>query len=422
MDSFKDLSTSESNPSWTQANHDMTGLKSLQILEIDGLSYLATTVINYRGHRIIAQSIIPGILNNSELASLAEYGTVDEQKTIQSNEQFHTMMKQVAEKMNLQVNKIIDGSENEVEIAGCVEIKGIRGTDKRCYIVDLQGMTPRDANYLGEENHTCLIRQELMILYQRQKNLESAKAKMEEYEKELEKEKAEREPKIEEGKEPTEEYKKQIAEINQEFNMKKIQKFEEYLKECSNEVYNTNVFKKVKLAISEEEIKVEEDKVKNLAKFLKEEAIQSLIKNLNRNEGVPTDSASLRDFFHQNGINIRYLGYVAEQIKEKNLSQMQYMIEREVIIRSIKHILNQYIRENESDELLASLISHVFNCLLAPKDFIKKLDDGVISYKPVTLKELSEENKPAEKVQDPPLAAPESEQKLSKKEKKKQKN
>jgi len=47
-------------------------------LEIEGLSYLATTVINYRGHRIIAQSIIPGILNNSELASLAEYGTVDE--------------------------------------------------------------------------------------------------------------------------------------------------------------------------------------------------------------------------------------------------------------------------------------------------------------------------------------------------------
>jgi protein TIF31 len=68
------------------------------------------------------------------------------------------MMKQVADKMNLQVNKIIDGSDQEVEIAGCVEIKGIRGTDKRCYIVDLQGMTPRDANYLGDENHTCLVR------------------------------------------------------------------------------------------------------------------------------------------------------------------------------------------------------------------------------------------------------------------------
>ena len=53
LDSFKDLSSSESNPSWTQANHDMTGLKNLQLLEIEGLNYLATTVVNYRGHRII---------------------------------------------------------------------------------------------------------------------------------------------------------------------------------------------------------------------------------------------------------------------------------------------------------------------------------------------------------------------------------
>ena len=135
---------------------------------------------------------------------------------------------------------------------------------------------------------------------------------MEDYEKELEIEKAEKEPKIEEGSELTEEYKKQMAVINQELNLKKIKKFEEYLKECKAEVYNTNVFKKVKLAMSEDEIKVEEEKVQNLAKFLKEDAIQSLIKNLNRNEGVPTDSASLRDFFHQNGINIRYLGYIAD--------------------------------------------------------------------------------------------------------------
>ena len=165
MDSFKDLSTAESNPSWTQANHDMTGLRALQGLEVDDLHYLATTVVNYRGHRIIAQSIIPGILNNTDLASLAEYGTVDDQKTIQSNEQFHAMMTQVCQKLNIQVNKIIDGEGREVEIAGCVEIKGIRGTDKRCYVVDLQGMAPRDANYLGPEHHTCLVRKELLTLY-----------------------------------------------------------------------------------------------------------------------------------------------------------------------------------------------------------------------------------------------------------------
>mmetsp|Transcript_9417 Transcript_9417/g.14413 ORF Transcript_9417/g.14413 Transcript_9417/m.14413 type:complete len:129 (-) Transcript_9417:2443-2829(-) len=128
----------------------MTGLKSLQLLEIDGLCYLATSIVNYKGHRVIAQSIIPGILNNSDLSSLAEYGTVDEQKTIRSNPEFHEMMKQVCEKMHIQLNKLIDDEGKEVEVAGCVEIKGIRGTDKRCYIVDLQGMTPRDANYLGD--------------------------------------------------------------------------------------------------------------------------------------------------------------------------------------------------------------------------------------------------------------------------------
>ena len=68
------------------------------------------------------------------------------------------MMKVLAEKLNIQVNKVKDKSGNEVEIAGCVEIKGIRGTDKRAYIVDLQGMVPRDSNFLGEDYHTCLVR------------------------------------------------------------------------------------------------------------------------------------------------------------------------------------------------------------------------------------------------------------------------
>jgi len=52
-----------------------------------------------------------------------------------------------------------------VEIAGSVEIKGIKGTDKRNYLVDLQGMTPRDANFEGSDCHTCLLRPELLMLY-----------------------------------------------------------------------------------------------------------------------------------------------------------------------------------------------------------------------------------------------------------------
>lgn len=136
------------------------------------------------------------------------------------------MMTQVCEKMNISVSKIIDGNDKEVEIAGCVEVKGIRGHDKRCYLVDLQGMTPRDANFLGEENHTCLVRQELLVLYQRHLAYEAAKALMEDFNKEQEAELKEKLPKIEEGKEPAEEQLKQIQALRMEYTTKKVRKFE----------------------------------------------------------------------------------------------------------------------------------------------------------------------------------------------------
>ena len=165
MESYRDLTSLENNPSFTQANHDLMGLRALQILDIDGLHILATCIVNYKGNRIIAQSIIPGILNNNDLTSLAEYGSVDEQKTLIATEGFHALMLKVCEQLNIKVTKVIDGSGKSVEIAGSTEVKGIKGTDKRNYLVDLQGLTPRDANYLGEEYHTCLLRPELLLIY-----------------------------------------------------------------------------------------------------------------------------------------------------------------------------------------------------------------------------------------------------------------
>lgn len=74
-------------------------------------------------------------------------------------------MKKVCEQLNIKVNKVLDGSDNEVEIAGSVEVKGIKGTDKRNYLVDLQGLTPRDANYKGDDFHSCLLRPEILMIF-----------------------------------------------------------------------------------------------------------------------------------------------------------------------------------------------------------------------------------------------------------------
>lgn len=62
------------------------------------------------------------------------------------------------------------------------------------------------------------------------------------------------------------------------------------------------------------------------------------------------------------------------------MNQAKYQLEREVLIRCLKHILNQLIRDFPSDELLGDLLCHLFNCLFAPTCLQEKLDDGSITY------------------------------------------
>ena len=75
-------------------------------------------------------------------------------------------MTKLAQSLNVKLNKIVDVNDGKiVEIAGSIEVKGIRGSDKRPYVVDLQGLTPRDANLVGDQNHMALVRPELIGLY-----------------------------------------------------------------------------------------------------------------------------------------------------------------------------------------------------------------------------------------------------------------
>ena len=66
--------------------------------------------------------------------------------------------------------------------------------------------------------------------------------------------------------------------------------------------------------MSAEEIAADEALVKDLAKFLKEEQLQSLISDLKSGDGVPTDSQSMQELMHRSGINMRYLGQIYEHL------------------------------------------------------------------------------------------------------------
>ena len=117
---------------------------------------------------------------------------------------------------------------------------------------------PRDANFKGDDNHSCLLRHELVANYQKHKQLEYAQLHMKEFAKKLEED---RDPELkpEEGKELTEEQKKRYIEARQVEHDKQLKELERLMTEAPSFKFNVNVFKEsIKLDMKPEELEAEE--------------------------------------------------------------------------------------------------------------------------------------------------------------------
>ncbi|AQK74262.1 Clustered mitochondria protein [Zea mays] len=149
---------------YASANNDLKGTKAYQEADVSGLHNLAMAIVDYRGHRVVAQSIIPGILQGDKSDSLL-YGSVDNGKKISWNETFHSKVVEAAKQLHLKEHVVLDGSGNPIKLAATVECKGIVGSDDRHYILDLMRVTPRDSNYIGQEHRFCVLRPELIASF-----------------------------------------------------------------------------------------------------------------------------------------------------------------------------------------------------------------------------------------------------------------
>jgi protein TIF31 len=255
-ESFKDVSSTDSNPSYTATNHDVLGLRSLQVIDIDGLHIIATCHVNYKGYRVIAQSIIPGILTN---------------------------------------------------------------TDQRNYT-------------------SCLIRPELVRIYQKTKDLEYASEKLKQFDSENPEEEKKQTLGEKNFQDMTEEEKKEAIQErnkeNEEIKKKRIErltKFDQYLKEAPQFNYNLNVFTNANLAPGD--YKEDEKAIRNLSNFINENVIPKVNKIFESGENVPTDSESLTSFMHSQGLNVRYLGKLVSSIEDGKLPHIRTLIERCIVCR-----------------------------------------------------------------------------------------
>nr|KYP49168.1 Protein KIAA0664 isogeny family [Cajanus cajan] len=348
---------------YASANNDLKGTKAYQEADVPGLYNLAMAIIDYRGHRVVAQSVLPGILQGDKSDSLL-YGSVDNGKKICWNEDFHSS--EAAKRLHLKEHLVLDGSGNVFKLAAPVECKGIVGGDDRHYLLDLLRVTPRDANYTGPGSRFCILRPELITAFCQAQAAETLKSK------EINSQEASN---LASDSQNAADSDNQVnvsrnADDAEKPDSTKEEKTEDVKELASltakafdggeDIVFNPNVFTEFKLAGSPEEIAADEDNVRKVSQYLTEVVLPKFIQDLCTLEVSPMDGQTLTEALHAHGINVRYIGKVAGGTK--HLPHLWDLCNNEIVVRSAKHIIKDLLRETE-DHDLAPAVSHFLNCL-----------------------------------------------------------
>ncbi|XP_059389031.1 clustered mitochondria protein homolog isoform X2 [Carassius carassius] len=133
--------------------NDLNGVRAYSAVDVEGLYTLGTVVVDYRGYRVTAQSIIPGILEREQEQSVI-YGSIDFGKTVVSHPKYLELLEKTSRPLKVQRHTVLNEKDTAVELCSSVECKGIIGNDGRHYILDLLRTFPPDLNFLpveGEE-------------------------------------------------------------------------------------------------------------------------------------------------------------------------------------------------------------------------------------------------------------------------------
>ncbi|KAF6141869.1 hypothetical protein GIB67_003240 [Kingdonia uniflora] len=371
--------TDSEQATYASANNDLKGTRAYQEADVPGLYSLAMAIIDYRGHRLVAQSIIPGILQGDKSDSLL-YGSVDNGKKICWNETFHSKVLEAAKHLHLKEHTVLDGSGKGVKLAAPVECKGIVGTDDRHYLLDLMRATPRDANYMGPESRFCVLRPELVNAFCQAEAAERLNCRS----------KSDEEVPVDTASlavaaeadlgicvvENTEIPNPQVGatESRLDEEVSPIQDCNSATAEdvaTSEEILlNPNVFTEFKLAGSEEEIAADKENVRKVGLHLKNVVLPKFIQDLCTLEVSPMDGQTLTEALHAHGINVRYIGEVANMTK--HLPHVWDLCATEIVVRCAKHILKGVLRESQ-DHDIAIALAHFFNCFFGTKVAVNNL-------------------------------------------------
>lgn len=428
--------------------NDLHGVRVYSAVDVEGLYTLGTVVIDYRGYRVTAQSIIPGILEREQEQSVV-YGSIDFGKTVLSHPKYLELLTQAGQHLKILPHSVLNEKGEEVELCSSVECKGIIGNDGRHYILDLLRTFPPDVNFLkipdeelGEaskamgfpiehKHKLCCLRQELLDAFvedryvmfikyaaHRLQQINAAKKKEPGTEEKNGNEqislpaiennntensiteiKSEEQPEEKpEDKAFTEEAKKLTETINEKNAhdekqaadvVKKVCEAVGSLKEYEFDFrFNPDVFSPgIKHADKEDSpssLSRQKKLVKDAAEFLVTRQIPSFIQEYFDHSSAPMDGTTLTEALHSRGINMRYLGKVVQLLAKTKTLEYLHQIAVQELVLRATKHIYYTYMQNTDMMNLSAAISHFLNCFLT---------SGAVSVPSLGSDELQKTNK-----------------------------
>ncbi|KAM4620387.1 clustered mitochondria protein homolog [Polymixia lowei] len=380
---------------------DLRGVQAYASVDTEGLHTLGTAVVDYRSYRVIAQTIVPGILEKNQEQNVV-YGSNDYGKTVLTHPRFVELLNKTSEPLRIHRHQVLDHNHSPVELCSCVETKGILGNDGRPYILDLLRTFPPDLNFLFSEKEAGVAKECKSFGYPRRHrhSLSSLRPELIEafvqhrYEVFLSVvstglSKLETGPESQEkvgdsaGTSQDEDMEQKAMETvvgaTSAANMDS-QRRQVIANACkavgsvsdsrfdirfNPDVCSSGVRVPPECA---EEVQKHKELLWDAASFLRSNQIPAALRDCLDQTAVPMDGATLASALHQRGVNVRYLGSLLElleKVEEKErLSHIQRIAISELIIRSAKHIFRIYLQDVEPAAFSAA-VSHFLNCLLS---------------------------------------------------------
>ncbi|UJR33486.1 hypothetical protein I4U23_020931 [Adineta vaga] len=368
----------------TAPTNDLQGVRAINNIDMDGLHTLGTVVVDYRGMRVTAQTIVPGILEKEQEQSVV-YGSTDFGKTCATNEKYKELLEKVSAMLKIKPHSIKTEKGDIIELLTAIECKGIIGNDGRHYLLDLLRMMPPDLNYLPVDvehisplmkqydypqtykHRLCCLRQELIDTFVEQKYVDFYRSIALNLSKLRSTETA-----ANDSTEQTnvEEVKRIVNDIAVEDNSREIIQSAcrsiGSMKDNEFDVrFNPDLFQPhVTLHQTPTETAADIKLLKEASEYLVLKQIPLMIQDFQDHTTVPVDGESLSESMHSRGINIRYLGRVAQLLSQQSsLIYLYDIVVTEILCRSAKHLFRNYI-QSVPLHLLSFSISHFLNCFL----------------------------------------------------------